>query len=188
MKAFKISLLFTCLTLSAIAQKFRPMDKSTMDIAYYPDDFAHDRKYAPQKVGDKAFVRVTYTRPAKKEREIFGKLIPYGNIWRMGANEATEIKFYQDVIIDGKTVKAGVYSMFAIPNENEWEFIFNSELDVWGNAQYKQENDVFRFKAVSKKSDEVIENLSIVFTKNDEKSTTMHIGWDTTVASFLIKY
>lgn len=158
-----------------------------MDMTYYPDDFAHHRKYAPQKVGDKVFIRVPDTRPAKK-KEIFGKLIPNGNIWRIGTNEATEIKFYQNVIINGNTVNAGVYSIFVIPYENEWEFILNCDLDVWGNAQYKQENDVLRFKRATKKTDDVIENLSIVFTKNNYNGATMHIGWDTKVASFLIKY
>ena len=81
--------------LNTHAQKFRGLDKSPMDMAYCPDNFAHDIKFAPEKVGKEAFVRVTYSRPAKKDREVFGaKLVPYDKVWRFGANEATEIKFF----------------------------------------------------------------------------------------------
>lgn len=90
-------ILFLMLSISvAYSQSFRGLDKSPMDMAYYPDDFAHDRKFAPQKVGNEAFVRLTYTRTAKNEREIFGKLVPFAKVWRVGANEAPEIKFYKD--------------------------------------------------------------------------------------------
>ena len=91
--------LFFCMLLTANvqAQTFRGLDKSPMDMAYYPDDYAHDRKFAPDKIkGETAKVRVIYSRPALNGREVVGKLIPIGKVWRAGANEAPEIKFYQD--------------------------------------------------------------------------------------------
>src|SRR5690349_20449916 len=88
----------------SLAQQFAALDKSPMDKAYFPNNFAHDRK-----AGDKAIIRVTYSRPQKNGREVMGKLVPYGKVWRAGANEATEIKFYQDVELAGKNVKAATY-------------------------------------------------------------------------------
>jgi hypothetical protein len=176
------------LSLGAVrAQNFWGLDKSPMDIAYYPDDFAHDRKFAPQKVGDRAFVRVIYSRPSKKEREVFGKMIPYGKVWRLGANEATEIKFYQDVLIQGKTVKAGTYALFAIPNDTEWTIILNSELDHWGAYSYKETNDVLRVNVAVKPLAEALESFSIQFSKGaTDKEALLRMGWDKTAVELPI--
>ena len=137
--------LLLCFAQVTEAQKLRGLDKSPMDMAYYPDDFAHDRKFAPAKVGDKVFARVTYSRPAKKEREVFGKMLPYGKVWRVGANEASEIKFFTDATIQGKKIKAGVYSFYVIPNETEWTLILNTDLDQWG--AYRATNRSWMFCA-----------------------------------------
>ena len=187
----KTPFLLACLLALAFtnlqAQTFRGLDKSPMDMAYYPDDFAHDRKFAPQKAGDKAYIRFTYNRTAKKDREVFGKLVPFGKVWRVGANEAPEIKLYQDVTIQGQPLKAGVYSVFMIPNENEWTVIFNSDLDVWGAYSYNQANDVLRVAANVKKTEEVVENLSIQFSKGTNNEAIMRLGWDKTVVELPIK-
>jgi hypothetical protein len=108
--------LFSLIIIEVQAQKLRGTDKSPMDMAYYPDNFAHDRKFAPKLIGDMpAIVRITYSRPAKKEREVFGtKIVPYGEVWRLGANESAEIKFYQVVTIQGKKVNAGTKDEYAI--------------------------------------------------------------------------
>jgi hypothetical protein len=188
----KKNLLLCCalmaLFLGAQAQKFRGADNSAMDMAYYPDDFAHDRKFAPAKVGDKAFIRVIYSRPSKNGREVFGKLIPYGKVWRMGANEAAEVKFYQDVTIQVKLVKAGTYALFAIPSENEWTIILNTELDHWGAYSYNQANDILRVTTPVKKSEEAIDLFSLQFSKSSEKEAIMRIGWETTIIELPISF
>ena len=168
------------LTLITQAQTLRGLDKSSMDMAYYPDDFAHDRKFAPAKVGDKVFARVTYSRPARKDREVFGKLVPYGKVWRVGANEATEVKFFTDATIQGKKLKAGVYSFYAIPTETEWTLVFNTDLDQWGAYSYKQDMDVLRVTAPVKKAGESVENLTIQFSRagDNVKDAIMTIAWD----------
>ncbi|MBN8825624.1 MULTISPECIES: DUF2911 domain-containing protein [unclassified Spirosoma] len=165
---------------STEAQSLRGLDKSPMDMAYYPDDFAHDRKFAPAKVGDKVYARVTYSRPAKNGREVFGKLIPYGKVWRVGANEATEIKFFTDATIQGKKIKAGVYSLYAIPTETEWTIILNSDLDQWGAYSYKPELDVLRVTASVKKTENVVENFTVQFKKAKDTPTEsiMMLAWD----------
>lgn len=184
MKQLTLLLSLVTLVFSAVqAQVFPKVDKSPMDMAYYPDNFAHDRSE-----GDKALVRVTYSRPAKNGREVFGKLIPYGKVWRVGANEATEIKFYTDATIQGKAIKAGTYSLFAIPGEKEWTIILNSDLDYWGAYSYREQNDVLRVAAPVTKSKEVIENFSIVFAKNGQNGAVMKLGWDDTVVEVPIEF
>lgn len=181
--ALLVVLLFLSL-LGANAQTFRGLDKSPMDMAYYPDDYAHDRKFAPAKIGtDKAMVRVTYTRPAKNGREVFGKLVPYGKVWRAGANEAPEIKFYQDVTIGGKKIPAGNYALLTIPNETEWTIILSSDLDQWGAYSYNEALDVARVNVPVQKLENPLENFSIQFAKKDAKTATMYLGWDTTVVA-----
>ncbi|QKZ13866.1 DUF2911 domain-containing protein [Spirosoma sp. KUDC1026] len=182
--------LFVGVTFAAEAQKMRGLDKSPMDMAYYPDDFAHDRKFAPAKVGDTGYARVIYSRPAKNGREVFGKLVPYGKVWRVGANEATEIKLLKDATIQGKTVKAGVYALYAIPTETAWTIILNSDLDQWGAYSYKQDMDVLRVTAPVKKTDEPVENLTIQFRKvgDNAKESVMMIAWDTTLIEVPISF
>jgi len=190
-KIILFACIFALLVVEANAQKMRGIDKSPMDMAYYPDNFAHDRKFAPKLIGDMpAIVRVTYSRPAKKDREVFGtKIVPYGEVWRLGANESTEIKFYQDVTIQGKKVKAGTYSLFAIPTATEWTIILNKDLDFWGAYSYNKDNDVLRVSVPTKKTDEMIENFSIQCLKgSNDKETIMKMAWDTTLVEVPISF
>ena len=190
-KTLLLLFFFGLIIIEAKAQKLRGTDKSPMDMAYYPDNFAHDRKFAPKLIGDMpAIVRVTYSRPAKKEREVFGtKIVPYGEVWRLGANESAEIKFYQDVTIQGKKVKAGTYSLFAIPTATEWTIILNKDLDFWGAYSYNKDNDVLRISVPTKKTDEVVENFSIQCVKgSNDKETTMKMAWDMTLVEVPISF
>jgi len=182
--------LFVGITFTISAQKMRGLDKSPMDMAYYPDDFAHDRKFAPAKVGNTGYARVVYSRPAKNGREVFGTLVPYGKVWRVGANEATEIKFLSDATIQGKQVKAGVYTLYAIPTETAWTIILNSDLDQWGAYSYKQDMDVLRVTAPVKKTDEPVENLTIQFKKvgDNVKESIMVIAWDNTMVEIPVSF
>ncbi len=177
--AVVINILFSCMVK---AQSFRALDKSPMDMAYYPDNFAHDRK-----PGQKAIVRVTYSRPEMKGREIFGKLVPYGKVWRTGANEATEIKFYQDVELAGEKVKAGTYSLFTVPGEKEWTIILSSDLDYWGAFSYKQANDVLRVTAHATETANAVENFIIQFQSTGENQGVMKLAWAKTVVEVPFK-
>ena len=89
-------------------------------------------------------IKADYSRPGVKGREIWGKLVPYNEVWRAGANDATMISFSSDVSIDGKKLAAGTYSFFILPTTNEWTFIFNGEPKQWGAFNYKKEKDVLR--------------------------------------------
>jgi len=181
-KAILFSSILFIGSVTANAQTFRQLDKSPTDIAYYPDNFAHDRK------GDeKALVKVIYSRPAKKDREVMGKLVPFGKVWRMGADESPEIKFYQDAVFGGKKVKAGTYSLFAIPGEKEWTVILNKDVDFWGAYKYKEENDVLRIQAPVKKSDTPLENFSLQFAK-EGAGAMMNFGWENTIVSVPVTF
>ncbi len=165
------------------AQKFHGLDKSPMDMAYFPDNFAHDRRE-----GEKAIVRVIYSRPSKSGREIFGKLIPYGEVWRTGANEATEIKFYQDIELNGKKVKAGTYSLFTVPGEKEWTVILNNDQDYWGAYSYNAKNDVVRVTAPASQLNDPLENFTIQFENKGQKQGAMKLAWDKTVVEVPFKF
>ncbi len=164
------------------AQTIQELDRSPMDMAYYPDNFAHDRK-----PGEKAIVRVTYSRPKKNGREIFGKLIPYGKVWRTGANEAAEIKFYEDIDFGGKNVKAGTYSLFTIPGEKEWTIILNTDLDYWGAYSYKDANDILRLTAPATALNAAVENFTIQFESKGENQGAMKLAWDKTMIEVPLK-
>nr|WKN37807.1 DUF2911 domain-containing protein [Tunicatimonas sp. TK19036] len=172
---FTLCLLIVTLTAS-VAQDFRGLDQSPLDVAYYPDNFAHDRK-----AGEKAVIKVVYSRPQMKGRTIFGDKVPYGEVWRTGANEATEVKFYEDVTIDGKSLAAGTYALFSIPDEDEWTIIFSSDLDYWGAYSYKEGNDVLRVTAPVTSLDNPVEAFTIQFTESDQQAV-MQLAWEKTMA------
>lgn len=184
MKNLIFSIFFLLLfSIASVAQTFSGLDKSPMDMAYFPHNFAHDRKE-----GEKAIIRVTYSRPATNKREIFGKLVPYGQPWRTGANEAAEIKFYQDIEMGGKKVKAGTYSLFAIPEAKEWTLVLNADLDYWGAYSYNAKNDVVRVTAPASKLNTTVENFTIQFEAKGEKKGVMKLAWEQTVVEVPFTY
>lgn len=128
---------------------------------------------------------VNYAQPAKKGREIFGKLVPYGEVWRTGANEATTINFSGDVKIGGKSLKAGTYSLFTIPNKDKWTVIINSEAKQWGAYGYKQDKDILRADASISNLKEHQERFTIGFEKADN-GTMLTMAWDMTKVSVAI--
>ncbi|MET0393913.1 MAG: DUF2911 domain-containing protein [Chitinophagaceae bacterium] len=124
-------------------------------------------------------VSVTYGRPYKKDRVIFGGLEPYGKVWRLGADEATTITFNEDVSFGGKPIKAGTYTLFAIPNEDSWGIILNSVPGQWGAYDYEKhkDKDVAHVAVPVQKLDKVVEQLTISFP---EGSSLLRIEWDKT--------
>jgi hypothetical protein len=157
------------------AQEFRGIDKSPMDMAYFPDNFAHD--HSP---GEKAVARITYGRPQKNNRPVFGKMVPYGKIWRTGANEATEFIAYRPLTFGSKTLSAGTYSLFTIPEKDEWTLIFNTDLDLWGAYRYDSKKDVLRLNVKVKATNEVVEAFAIKFETLNENEAALKLAWDQT--------
>jgi hypothetical protein len=161
---------------TAHAQSAAPaLDKSPMDMSYFPVD------YPILKIQDKVtgppVVRVLYSRPQKKGRVLFGDLVQYGQVWRLGANEATEIEFFKDAKIDDKKVKKGRYTLYALVDTDKWTIILNKETDTWGAFRYDSTKDVLRSKVPVQKQDGVIEELSMIFEKNKDGANLV-INWD----------
>ena len=136
---------------------------------------------------ESTYIKVTYGRPHKKGREIFGVLVPFGEVWRTGANEATEITLTKDVIINKKRLRAGTYTMFTIPEKESWKVIFNSDLGQWGAYNYNPDKDVLVINATTSKTDVVYEPFTIEFQLQDDK-TNLLLMWDDTKASFTIDF
>ncbi len=134
---------------------------------------------------DNVTVTVKYHQPAKKGREIFGKLVPYGEVWRTGANNPTKISFSADVVIGGKALKAGDYALFTIPNKDKWIVIINSDFNQWGAYSYKQEKDLLRTEVTPTTTKESAERFTIGFEKAD-KGTMLTMAWDMTKVSVAI--
>lgn len=188
MKNVIIVLVFALIGTTVNAQKFVKLDKSPMDRAYYPADAPH-RTFKKDDAKKKELVpqiRVTYSRPAKKGRTIFGSLLKFGEAWRVGANESTEILFVNDVMFGGKESKAGRYSVIIIPTEKEWTLKLNSELDGWGNYGYDPSKNIASMTVPVIESKKEIENLSIALYEASANTVHLKIGWDTTIAEFPI--
>jgi hypothetical protein len=169
--------IFCALTGSLVfAQQPLPaLDKSPMDLSYYPAN------YPILKIQDKApgplIARVLYSRPHKTGRAIFGGLVEYGKVWRLGANEATEIEFFKAVHIGGKKVSRGRYTMYAIVNASSWTLIINKETNTWGAFRYDPKKDLVRIDVPVQRTEDNIESLAMAF----EKSTTgmnLVIAWE----------
>lgn len=167
---FTVLVLFICLTVSsaAFAQEFSGLDKSPADIAY----FRTERNAPP-------LIKVTYSRPQLKGREVGVDLAAYGEVWRTGANEATEIRFYQDMVLGETTIPAGTYSLFSIPGKEEWTIIINKDTDDWGAYSYEEGQDLARLAVPASSGDESLEAFSITF-EAVENGAHMHMGWGQT--------
>ncbi len=125
-------------------------------------------------------IELTYSRPAVKSRKIFGDLVPYGKMWRTGANGATRIKFNDDVAMGGQQVKAGEYALYTIPGESEWEIILNKGVNNGGLTGYKADEDVVRFKVKSNSIPSKIESFTMEFGDVKPKSTELNLMWENT--------
>ena len=152
------------ISFAAIAQtRFPPLDKSPMDMSYYPPNYPILK--IQDKASDPLVARIIYSRPQRNGRDVFGELLEYNKVWRLGANEATEIEFYKDVTIGNKMVSKGRYTLYAIPAPDKWTIIVNKETDIWGAFKYDSGKDLVRVDVPVQKLSEPLEAFSIVFEK-----------------------
>jgi hypothetical protein len=160
---------FTCLAQSPEQQRTSPLAITSMR---YKD----------------AYVKITYSRPQKLGREIFGKLVPYGQVWRTGANEATEITVTKNVQLNGSLLKAGTYSIFSIPDKEKWTIIINTEIGLWGSYNYNSKLDEMRFDLpVQHTTGGSIEQFTIQFDQRNELADLI-ITWDRVKISIPFKF
>ena len=185
MKQFLSALLLVCSLSSFAQQNPTDVDKSPMDVSYCPANYPIQKMNG--KVKDQPIARVLYSRPQKAGREIFGNLVSYNQVWRLGANEATEIEFFKNVKIGGKSISKGRYTMYAICSPNTWTIIFNSEKDVWG-LSYNQKKDVARVDAAVENMSQVVESFTMFFNTISSNSSSLNIWWDNVRVSVPISY
>lgn len=185
----KIASIFLCsvlISVSAQAQwKYPEVDKSPLDESYYPGNFPLLKIQG--KATEPLVARVIYSRPQKNNRVIFGELIEYNKMWRLGANEATEIEFFQNVKIGGNTVKKGRYSLFCIPTIDKWTLIINKDTDVWGAFVYDSKKDVLRADVPVQKTAEAVEYFSMGFEKT-KNGCALNIAWDDITTALPISF
>jgi hypothetical protein len=133
-------------------------------------------------------IELSYSRPNMRGRKIYGDLVPFGNVWRTGANNATTLTFSDTVMIGGKKVSPGKYGLLSIPNKDKWTMILTKQLDVTSPAAYKQESDVVRVdvKTASFPAGTIFETLTMQFHDVKPSSTELRIVWDNTVVSLPI--
>lgn len=129
-------------------------------------------------------VEINYSRPSARGRSVFGNLIPFGKVWRTGANENTTVSFSDDVIIDGKTLKKGIYSLFTIPKIESWEIIFYKTIDNWGNPEeWKEENVALRATVKPEILNKGVETLTIGISGLDNNYAYLEIYWENSYAA-----
>ena len=125
-------------------------------------------------------IEVEYNRPSMKGREIFGNLVPYGKLWRTGANSGTKISFSTDVVIDGKTIKEGTYSVFSIPNIDNWDIILYSQAEVWGVPRDWEDSKIIfksNFESIKYKDGYQLETFSIAFKNLTNNDVDLVLSW-----------
>jgi hypothetical protein len=126
-------------------------------------------------------IEIDYSRPGIKDREIFGALVPYDQVWRTGANTATKITFSTPVKLEGNDIPAGTYALFTIPGQDEWTVIINKGVGQWGAFQYDEKADLVRFKVTPVQLSEKIETFTIEFNQIRDESALLNLVWDHTV-------
>ena len=167
---------------------YQSRDQSPLDISYCPDDYPQQKMKGL--VTAPPVARVIYSRPHKKGRVIFGNepasLCQYGKPWRLGANESTEIQFFQPVMIGGHNVDVGRYNLYCIPHADKWEIVFNSNLDSWG-LHIDSTKDLFRTEVPVQSQSPSIEDFTMVFREASDGAELL-MAWDNAMVLLPVVY
>lgn len=172
-----VLVIMLCQSVLLAQENIPALDKSPLDISYFPAN--HPMAKVQETSSEPLIARVIYSRPSMNGRKIFGGLIEYSKVWRLGANEATEIEFFKDVYINKAKVKKGRYTLFVIPNEDKWTVIINKETDTWGAFGYNVKKDILRVDVPVQTVVTPIEACSIYFEKSNSL-ILLQIQWENT--------
>ncbi|MFH5832100.1 DUF2911 domain-containing protein [Halalkalibaculum sp. DA3122] len=172
MKKSSVAFAFTFLFLISVSCQEEPAQTDT------------DRRKSPIAIAkvdhNNTYIKIVYGQPYKRGRTIFGDLVPYNEVWRTGANEATELTTTRDIVLADKKVEAGTYALFTIPGKEQWTLILNGELGQWGAFDYNAEYDILRVDVNSEQVEDAAEAFSIQFGEVQNDSTSITIRWDRT--------
>ncbi len=133
-------------------------------------------------------ITVDYSRPSVKGRKIFGDLVPYGKVWRTGANKITSIKFEDEIFVNGASMKAGSYGLYTIPGKGEWTIIFNRDDKQWGSYEYDTKKDVIRFTVQPIQPEQFTEQMTIDFAEFTPTTALLSIRWESTEVRFKLEH
>ena len=153
---------------------YRIVDISPMDMSYYPDDYPLQKMANAIKTPPLA--RVIYSRPHLQGRQLFQNLLKYGDLWRLGANESTELDIYTDAYIQDKKIKAGRYVLYCVPQPDNWTIIINSNIDSWG-LHPDTTKDIARFIIPVKQTANHLEYFTMIFEKTSTGAELL-MAWD----------
>jgi hypothetical protein len=179
--------LLSFFALQASAQSFASLDKSAMDVVFYPNG-AHRvemTKDADKKAELMPKIRITYSRPLANGRVVFGDLVKYNEPWRLGANESTEVIFYTAVRIGADILSPGRYSLYCVPTADSWTLKVHPSI-AWGIYGFDFTKDLASVTAKVSNSNEKIEALSMTMYKAENGTVLLKIGWDKTTVEFPI--
>ena len=175
MKQLITTLSFFLVIAGSAQQKPTELDKSPMDMSYWPANYPILKMSGKAK--DQPIARIIYGRPLKNGRIIFGGIIKYNEMWRLGANEATEIETFRTLKIAGKILPKGRYTVYCLPTENNWTVIINKDNFCWGNFTYDTKKDIIRTDIVLEKNTETVEAFTIYFDDSKNGANLIFL-WD----------
>jgi hypothetical protein len=161
--------------LASAQQKTTDLDKSPMDMSYFPANYPILKMNGKAKADP--YARIVYSRPLKNNRLIFGGIVKYGELWRLGANESTELEVYKNIKIGGKTISKGRYTIYCIPYESKWTIIINKDIFSWGSFTYNAKKDVVRVDIPVQSNEETTEALTMYFEDN-ASGANLIMMWD----------
>lgn len=178
MKAVFLFIVLMSSTLAFSQDKIPPIDKSPLDVAYYPLNapFRNFQKGEERNVMPKA--RLFYSRPQKKGRTIFGDLVPYGEVWRLGANEATELQLFTTATFGTIKLNPGNYTLFAKVEQNQWTILISKDLYIWGHYNLDETKIIGQFKVPTKSLDMEQDAFTAFFTDGPNGDAVLNILWE----------
>lgn len=163
---------------------YAPVDVSPMDMSYYPEDYP--KLKMSKKISSPPLARIVYSRPHLQGRHLFHDVLRYGEPWRLGANEATELDLYKEVTIQGKKIAPGRYTLYCIPEKDKWIIAFNSNIDTWG-LEPDPSKDIARFTVPIKQNTNGLEYFTMVF-RQVEGVTGLIMAWENIEAFLPISF
>jgi len=181
MKILSLLIALSFATVVSAQQKPTDIDKSPLDISYYPANYPILKMRG--QTNEEPFARVIYSRPQRKGREIFGGEVKFNEVWRFGANEATELELFKPAKIGNKKIPKGRYTLYCIPTENKWTIILNKDNYSWGSFTYKAEKDVARVEVPVQKNNEDVEAFTLYFDQN-----SLNMLWEDLKVSLPISF
>lgn len=163
---------------------YSPIDVSPMDMSYYPDNYQVLKM--TNDISTPPLARVIYSRPHLQGRELFHEILTYGQPWRLGANESTELQLFSPAIIERKKVNAGRYVLYCVPEKEKWIIILNSNIDSWG-LKPDPSKDLFRFDAPVKETENQLEYFTMIFEKTNDGADLL-MAWGDVEARLPMKF